>query len=299
MHLTIDHAIDLYLTHLRVERQLAVNTLDAYGHDLRLMAEHLHKAEKEHIAGVEESDLLGFLVELHKKELTSRSVARYLVVLRGLFQFLLHEKMLASDPTAEIEFPAKWQKLPHFLTLAQVDMLLSAPARATVLGMRDHAILQLFYASGLRISEMSGLTTDRINLQQGYVMPMGKGSKERVVPMGSVAIEALTEYLNESRPQLSGKRLCDRLFLSQRGTGISRQRLWEIIKACAAAAGIAINVTPHMLRHSFATHLIERGADLRMVQAMLGHADVSTTQIYTHVSRAHLQSLYKKFHPRA
>ena len=159
--------------------------------------------------------------------------------------------------------------------------------------------MQLFYASGLRISEMSALTTDRINLQQGYVMPMGKGSKERVVPMGKQAIDALSKYLNESRPELAGKRICERLFLSRRGSGISRQRLWEIIKKYARQAGIKINVTPHMLRHSFATHLIERGADLRIVQTMLGHADVSTTQIYTHVSRRHVQDLYKKFHPRS
>jgi integrase/recombinase XerD len=297
--LLIDAAIDRYLTHLRVERQLAANTLEAYGHDLRCLAEHLQKQGVRAAGQIEERDLLGFIVSLHEGGIHSRSVARYLVVLRGLFQFLLRERLVAKDPTAQIEFPSKWKKLPHFLTLEQVDALLAQPDRSTVLGMRDHAVIHLFYASGLRISEMSALTTDRINLQQGYVMPMGKGSKERVVPMGRQAIAALTEYLGEARPQLAGKRLCDRLFLSQRGSGISRQRLWEIIKEMARGAGIRVNVTPHMLRHSFATHLVERGADLRMVQAMLGHADVSTTQIYTHVSRTHLQQLYKKFHPRA
>ncbi len=297
--LSIDACIDRYLTHLRVERQLAANTLEAYGHDLRAFAQHVTSRGTEEASRVEERDVLSFLISLHEGKLTSRSVTRYLVAIRGLFTFLLREKLIAKDPVSKVEFPAKWKKLPHFLSLEQVDDLLAAPCRDDVLGMRDHAIIQLFYASGLRISEMSALTTDRINLQQGYVMPMGKGSKERVVPMGSSAIDALSEYLKESRPALSGKRICDRLFLSRRGGGISRQRLWEIIKACARKAGIKINVTPHMLRHSFATHLIERGADLRIVQTMLGHADVSTTQIYTHVSRRHVQELYKKFHPRA
>jgi len=296
---SIDACIDRYLTHLRVERQLAANTLEAYGHDLRAFAQHVTSRGTEEASRVEERDVLSFLISLHEGKLTSRSVTRYLVAIRGLFTFLLKEKFIAKDPVSKVEFPAKWKKLPHFLTLEQVDDLLAAPRRDDVLGIRDHAIIQLFYASGLRISEMSDLTTDRINLQQGYVMPMGKGSKERVVPMGSSAIDALSEYLKESRPALSGKRVTDRLFLSRLGGGISRQRLWEIIKACARKAGIKINVTPHMLRHSFATHLIERGADLRIVQTMLGHADVSTTQIYTHVSRRHVQELYRKFHPRA
>jgi integrase/recombinase XerD len=296
---SIDSCIDRYLTHLRVERQLAANTLEAYGHDLRTFAQHLTSKGRADIDEVEERDILSFLIALHDDRLTSRSVTRYLVVIRGLFTFLLKEKIIEKDPVSKVEFPAKWKKLPHFLTLEQVDDLLAQPRRDDTLGIRDHAIMQLFYASGLRISEMSSLTTDRINLQQGYVMPMGKGSKERVVPMGKQAIDALSEYIDESRPKLSGKRICEKLFLSRRGSGISRQRLWEIIKKYARQAGIRINVTPHMLRHSFATHLIERGADLRIVQTMLGHADVSTTQIYTHVSRRHVQELYKKFHPRS
>ena len=295
----IDHAIDKYLTHLRVERHLSPNTLEAYGHDLRRFAEHLVAAGVTDARVASDKDVLSFLVLLHKGDLTSRSVTRYLVVIRGLFTFLLREKAIEKDPTAQIEFPARWKKLPHFLSLEQVDALLAAPDRRTVLGIRDHAIILLFYASGLRISEISTVTTDRINLQQGYVMPMGKGSKERIVPMGRSAIDALTEYLADGRPRLAGKRICEKLFLSNHGGGICRQRLWELIKEHARKAGISINVTPHMLRHSFATHLIERGADLRIVQAMLGHADISTTQIYTHVSRAHLQDLYKKFHPRA
>jgi integrase/recombinase XerD len=299
LDISIDHAVDRYLTHLRVERQLSANTLEAYGHDLRCFGAHLALKGMSAAASVEEGNILSFLITLHEQKLTSRSITRYLVAIRGLFSHLLKEKLIDKDPVSKIEFPAKWKKLPHFLSLEQVDALLAQPRRDTPLGVRDHAIIQLFYASGLRISEMSALTTDRINLQQGYVMPMGKGSKERVVPMGKQAIAALSEYLGEARPQLATKRICDRLFISRRGGGITRQRLWEIIKKYARQAGIKINVTPHMLRHSFATHLIERGADLRIVQTMLGHADVSTTQIYTHVSRRHVQELYKKFHPRS
>lgn len=295
----VDQAIDQYLTHLRVERQLSPNTLEAYGHDLRNFAAHLASNSIDDVASVEERHILSFLVTLHEHHLTSRSVTRYLVVVRGLFSHLLREKLIGKDPVSKIEFPAKWTKLPHFLTLEQVDLLLAEPKRDTLLGMRDHAIIQLFYASGLRISEMSALTTDRVNLQQGYVMPLGKGSKERVVPMGKQAIEAISEYLDDARPRLAAKRICERLFVSRQGRGLTRQRLWEIIKKYAREAGIRINVTPHMLRHSFATHLIERGADLRIVQTMLGHADVSTTQIYTHVSRRHVQDLYRKFHPRS
>lgn len=295
----LDQMIDEYLTHLRVERQLAKNTLEAYGHDLRRMAEFLSAQKIANVSNVTEAHVLSYLVTLHEAKLTSRSVTRNLVVLRRFFRYLAAEKKIEKNPTAEIEFPARWKKLPHYLSLDQVDALLSEPDRKTVLGMRDFAIIQLFYASGLRISEMSTLTIDRLSLDHGFVRPIGKGSKERVVPMGKTAIAAINEYINEARQKLLHGKMCDRLFLSQWGRGISRPRLWEIIKACAKKAGIKINVYPHMLRHSFATHLIERGADLRIVQTMLGHADIATTQIYTHVSRAHLSELYKKFHPRA
>ncbi|MBT3182167.1 MAG: site-specific tyrosine recombinase XerD [Deltaproteobacteria bacterium] len=296
---SLDEKIDFYITHLRVERQLAKNSIDAYSHDLRRLSEFLAKGGRADVSKITENDILPFLVFLHGEGLTSRSVTRELVVLRGFFSFLAREKIIKSDPTSQIEFPGRWKKLPKVLSMKQVDDLLDQPDRRTTLGIRDHAILQLFYASGLRITEMSTLTSDRINLQQGYCIPMGKGSKERVVPIGGEAIKAITLYLDEARPKLASKRLSDFLFLSRRGSNVSRQRLWEIIKAYAKKAGIRINVMPHMLRHSFATHMIERGADLRVVQTMLGHVDISTTQIYTHVSRKHLKDLYNKFHPRA
>lgn len=294
----IDTAIDEYLIHLKVERQLSPNTLEAYGHDLRRFTVFL-KDKSSDVKKINESDILSYLVTLHENKLTSRSVARNLVVIRGLFHYLLGEKKIVKDPGAQIEFPARWKKLPHCLTSEQVDALLAAPNKKEVLGIRDYAILHLFYASGLRISEMSTLTTDAINLQGGFCRPYGKGGKERLVPMGRVAIDAITSYLNDSRPKLTHQKNCDRLFLSRLGLGITRQRLWEIIKFYAKVAQIKVNVTPHMLRHSFATHLIERGADLRTVQTMLGHVDISTTEIYTHVSNTHLNDIYRKFHPRA
>ncbi len=297
--MSLDQHIDRFIMHIRVERQLAKNTIEAYARDLRGLTASLERQKVTDVARVEEAHILQFLMEMGKRKLSSRSTARTLVAVRRFFRFLKDEKAIVKDPTDQIEAPGKWHKLPHVLTLAQVDDLLAQPDRKTNLGMRDHAILQLFYASGLRISEMAELTTHQINLQQGFVLPMGKGSKERVVPMGSSAMEAITHYLDHARPELGKGSSSTRLFISRRGEGLTRQRLWGIVKGMARKAGIAVNVTPHMLRHSFATHLLERGADLRSVQSMLGHADISTTQIYTHVTTKHMKDLYKKFHPRA
>ena len=294
----INH-IEHYLVHLRVERRLAENTVIAYSYDLQNLASYFSLKKIQQVSVVVESDLLGFLVEMHKVGLSSRSVARVLTTVRGFFNFLIHEKKLTANPSEKIEMPAKLTKLPHLLSLAEVELLLAAPNKQTILGQRDFAILQLFYASGLRISELANLTIDRTNLQMGVVRPRGKGNKERLVPIGKSALEALSEYIVDIRPQLLKPVSCDRLFLSRQGKGLSRQRLWMIIKACAKACNIRQNVTPHMLRHSFATHMLENGADLRTVQTMLGHAVISTTQIYTHVSTGHLKDLHKKFHPRA
>lgn len=294
-----DNSIDQYIMHLRVERHLSAKTVEAYSHDLRRLSDFLQKQGIASPDKVAETHLLPFLVLLHREKIGSRSVARYLSAIRGFFRFLIKEKEIKNDPLAQIESPARWQKLPKFLTLSDVDALLAQPDRKTDLGMRNHAIIQVMYASGLRISELAGLTLERLNLQQGFVIIMGKGSKERLVPVGKVALDAVNEYLGTARPRLTKGRLSDHLFVGREGEGLSRQRLWEIIKANAKKAGIKINVTPHMLRHSFATHLLERGADLRSVQMMLGHADIATTQIYTHVTMKHLQDLYKKFHPRA
>lgn len=298
MAYSIEQTLDKYIAYLKTEKGLAVNSIGAYSRDLTEFVDFLKQKNIDRADKIEEQDILAYLLHLNERKLGSRSITRNLVTLRGLFRFLLMEKEIGADPISKVEFPARWHKLPHVLSVEQVDDLLSQPDKRTVLGLRDYAILQLFYASGLRISELSSLTIDRINLQQGFCIPLGKGNKERIVPIGRVAIDALGKYLEDSHPKLASKKICDRLFLSQWGRGISRPRLWEIIKGYAKTSGIKINVTPHMLRHSFATHMIERGADLRTVQTMLGHADISTTQIYTHVSRKHISELYKKFHPR-
>ena len=297
--MNLDYYIDRYLTHLKVERHLSANTLESYAHNLRRFGEFVSKKGVNKAASVKENHLLEFLILLHKEKISSRSVARYLSAIRGFFRFLIKERILNKNPLTQIESPARWQKLPKFLTLDQVDSLIAQPNRKTTLGLRDHSIIQLMYASGLRISEVAGLTMERTNLQQGYVIILGKGSKERVVPIGKVALSALDEYLKDVRPKLLNGKINDHVFISNKGGKLSRKRLWEIIKAAARRAGIRINVTPHMFRHSFATHLLERGADLRSVQTMLGHTDIATTQIYTHVTSTHLKSIYQKYHPRA
>ena len=295
----LDTQVDQYLMHLRVERHLSAKTVEAYSHDLKRFSEFVLKQGIESAQEVSESHVLAFLVLLHREKIGSRSVARYLAALRGFFRYLIVQKEIQKNPVAQVESPARWKKLPKFLTLNEVDSLLGQPDKKCELGVRDYAIIQLMYASGLRISEIAGLTLERLNLQQGFVIIMGKGSKERLVPVGQVALNALNEYLDFARPKLMNGKMDDHVFVSHRGEGLSRSRLWEIIKAAAKRSGIKINVTPHMLRHSFATHLLERGADLRSVQTMLGHSDISTTQIYTHVTMKHLQDLYRKFHPRA
>jgi len=297
--MNLDRSIDRFITHIRVERQLSPNTIEAYSRDLRFLNESLAKQGVKETEKVEERHILQFLMERGKQKISSRSAARTLVAIRRFFHFMIETKSITKDPTAQIESPSKWHKLPHVLTIEQVDNLLAQPDRSKPLGMRDHAILQLFYASGLRISEMATITLNQVNLQKGFVIPYGKGSKERAVPVGSVAITAITDYMDNARPALAKGFQSDCLFISRQGKGLTRQRLWMIVKRMARAAGITVNVTPHMLRHSFATHMLERGADLRSVQTMLGHAHISTTQIYTHVSTKHLKELYRKFHPRA
>ena len=288
--------IDLYLKSLRVERRLSPHTLEAYASDI-LKFQHFY-AEENSLSSIREADILPFLAELAQKKLSSRSIARIVASLRGFFSFLLHEKAIERDPMEFIESPAKFQKLPRALRLDEVDALLTAPDQKEILGKRDFAILQLFYASGLRISEMTGLTVDRVDFQTGVVRVMGKWSKERLVPVGKIALQALQTYVDEVRPRFYEKHRSEKFFLSQQGEGLTRQRLWGVVKACARKAGIQKRITPHMLRHSFATHLLERGADLRSVQMMLGHSNIATTQIYTHLTRQHLKKLHEKYHPR-
>ena len=292
----MDHHIDLFLNFLRVEKHLSDNTLQAYGRDLRFFSEYLTDQKKTNLGKVNERDILEFISNLRKRGLKSRSISRAIVSMRQLFSFLVREKIIKEDPIARIEFPKVGSRLPKTMNTIQVDSLLAQPNVETDLGIRDFAMLQLMYATGMRVSELVHIKVNYLNLDGGYLRIYGKGSKERVVPMGSVAQKAIQDYMTIVRSKKH--HLSEYLFVGSRGTCLTRQAFWNRIKAYAKKAGVRINVTPHMLRHSFATHMLENGADLRSVQTMLGHSDVTTTQIYTHVSRTHLKKLYKKFHPR-
>ena len=302
MSLSVDLAIQQFLDHLRVERELSVATLEAYGHDLAAFARFLIGRGVDDACTVRAVDVLDYLAALTAQELSARSQARALIAQRQFFKFLRSERICDTNPTEEIDLPHFGRKLPVFLSLDEVDRLLAAPGGNSPRGMRDSAMLETLYASGLRVSELVKLHLGDINLEAGYLVAFGKGKKKRIVPLGEAAVAMLRSYLESARPEFlkSAHRPSeDAVFLTRFGRRMTRQAFWKILAAHARAAGIARPISPHKLRHSFATHLVERGADLRSVQAMLGHADIGTTEIYTHLSRAHLRSVYDKFHPRA
>jgi len=281
-----------------VERGLAQNTVAAYKRDLLrydrfLRSNNINEANK-----IDKEDIRSYLVYQKEKELASTSIARSLVAIRLFHRFLLREKLCLKDPTDVIDSPKLWKKIPNALSFPEIEKLLSAPNIRDKKGIRDRAILETMYAAGLRVSELSGLKVEDANLDAGFVRCMGKGKKERVVPIGKVAVSALRRYLSDSRPKFIKKKDSRFLFLNHSGRGISRIYIWKLIKFYARQARIKNPVKPHILRHSFATHLLERGADLRSVQEMLGHANISTTQIYTHIDRDRLKTIHKTFHPR-
>ncbi len=285
-----------YLDHLRVERALSENTLSAYQRDLsRLQRFALGRSRDTTTLGPK--DLAGFVAWLHGETLGPRSIARVVHAVRGFFRFALREGWTDIDPSEHLKAPRSFRPLPRFLTTSQVEALMSAPDPATDLGLRDRAILETLYATGLRVSEAIGLEPSHVDMDLGLLRAFGKGRKERIVPLGSKAQRAIAHYVAEARPRLRPR--AARLFLNHRGGPLSRMGLWKIIRRHAVSVGIAHVLTPHVLRHSFATHLLEHGADLRALQAMLGHSDISTTQIYTHVTRERLRRLYDQFHPRA
>ena len=299
MRLSLDSAIDLFLDHVKVERGLARNSVLAYGRDLAKFrrfaaAEGLDDAE-----AVEPRHLLGYLVALSRDKIAARSQARNLVALRQLFRHLRAERYLQRDPTADLELPKIGRPLPVVLTLREVEDLLSVPRIDSARGLRDAAMLETLYATGLRVSELVGLREIDVNLTERFLSTVGKGKKQRLVPLGGRAHDRIVEYLASARPSLMGARQSPSLFVTHFGRAMTRQGFWKLITGYARAAGIRKRLSPHKLRHSFATHLVERGADLRAVQAMLGHADIGTTQIYTHVSRDRLTAVVKKHHPRA
>jgi len=287
-----------YLDHLRVERGLSENTILAYGNDLARLSAFARDLGREALE-IRPGDLGDLLGRLRREGLSPRSVARVVHGLRGFFRFAVREGRLDADPTENLKAPRALAPLPRLLSVAQVEALLAAPDTATPLGLRDRAILEVMYATGLRVSELTGLTARDLDMELGLAKVFGKGRKERLVPLGREAARWVARYLAEVRARHDRGRGAAVLFLSVRGRRLSRMGLWGIVRRHAVAAGVERVLTPHVLRHSFASHLLERGADLRSLQAMLGHADISTTQIYTHVSRERLRQIYDRFHPRA
>jgi integrase/recombinase XerD len=296
---TIDAAIQRYLDHVRVERGLSPNTLTAYGTDLARFAQELvrRRGKRVRVKGVGEADILAHVEQLRKAGMTATSQARHLTAVRCLFRHLLEQELITADPTEMVELPRKGKALPSYLSVEEVDRLIAAPDRSTPAGLRDAAMLDLAYATGLRVSELVRVRVGDVDFDAGYLRTMGKGRKERLVPVGDRALNLLREYLEVRDPK---QRLGPRspLFVSNRGAAMTRQRFWQIVAEYALRAGITKRLSPHTLRHSFATHLVARGADLRAVQAMLGHADLGTTEVYTHVSTTHLAETYRR-HPRA
>jgi integrase/recombinase XerD len=284
--------LDRFIGYARIERGLSANSLSSYTHDLAMYLEYLGQTD---ILYVRAAEVSGFIRFLYDRGLKPRSAARALAAVRGLHRFLILEKATTENPTSVVEAPRAFVPLPHFLTLEEVDLLLAIPDPTDPFGLRDRAMIEVLYATGLRVSELVNLRADGVNVETGYVRCLGKGSKERIVPLGASACEAVKAYLARGR----GPHPSETLFLTKKGRPLARTQFWALLKDYAARAGIKKNISPHILRHSFATHLLERGADLRAVQMMLGHAEISTTQIYTHVIRERLKQVYKSFHPRA
>jgi len=291
----VDRYLDLFLNYLLVEKGAAANTVAAYSRDLVRYLGYLGERTPSQIRS---SDVAGYLAHLKGEGISPRSRARALSALRMLHRFLVVEGYCEVNPSSIIEAPKGVHKLPSVLSNRQVEALLAAPLDTGAIELRDAAMLELLYATGLRVSELVGLSLVEVNLTAGYLMTIGKGDKERLVPIGESACRAVDRYLEGSRDELLKDGNSKQLFLSRLGEGMTRQAFWNIVKKRAQQAGVRSHLSPHTLRHSFATHLLENGADLRSVQIMLGHADLSSTQIYTHVSRERLKRLHAEFHPR-
>lgn len=291
-------SLQTFLHYLTVERQLAANTVAAYEADLLSFISYLARRSIRLPSEVQSSHLRNYLHQAHASGLTARSNARHLSAMRRFFRFLIAENRLSHDPTADIDLPKIKQAIPQALTIAEIDRLLGDVAPSTPLAIRNQAMLTFLYGTGLRVTELVRLPTIGVNLTAGYVRVLGKGNKERLVPFGDEVRERLGQYLAASRPLLVKGRMTPFLFVTSRGTAMTRLRFWQIVQETCLRQGISKEVSPHSLRHSFATHLVENGADLRSVQMMLGHADIATTQIYTHVDGSRLKAAHKKYHPR-
>ena len=292
-----DESLGEFLAYASIEKGLAANSIAAYRRDLTRLARFLAARELA-LAEARGHDLREFLQELYGAGMNARSVARYLSSIRGLYRYLIEQRRVSEDPTANLQTPGKWKSRTKYLTLDEVEQLLEAPDPETPLGNRDAAMLQLLYATGLRVSELIAVRTAELDTKMGIVRTVGKGDKARLVPVGRSALDAIEDYVLRFREPILKKAASEFLFVTARGTAMSRQAFWKLIRRYGLVAGIGQTITPHLLRHSFATHLLERGADLRSLQLMLGHADISTTEIYTHVLRSRMRAIYDEYHPR-
>ncbi len=297
MSAVADPIVERFADAIWSEEGLSDNTLSAYRSDLEVFGRWLTE-RKTTLTRVTRDDILGYLSHLAGQGIRPRSSARLLSSLRRFYRFLVREKLIGSDPTEQVESPKLGRPLPKLLSEEQIDELLQAPSTDQPLGLRDRAMLETLYATGLRVSELVNLRLPQVNLVQGVVRVIGKGDKERLVPLGEEAVNWINRYLNEARPEILSRKTCDVLFVTARGDAMTRQAFWRNLKLLARKADIRTTLSPHTLRHAFATHLLNHGADLRVVQMLLGHADLSTTQIYTNVAQARLQALHAKHHPR-
>ena len=292
--------IDAYLSHLTVERRLAANSVESYARDLRFLAEYA-AGQGRSVESLGRAELEALVRALMSEGRSPRSVARAVACFRGFYRFLVVDGRLPASPADDLHPPRAWNALPRYLSVEEVDRLIAQPDVSTPRGLRDRALIELLYATGMRVSELLTLRPPHVNLEASYLTCTGKGDKERIVPFGDEAGSWVSRYIQQARPVLLGRRSSPRLFVNARGggSGLTRIGFWKILKGYARQAGLTATLSPHMLRHSFATHLLDRGADLRAIQMMLGHADLSTTQIYTHVLEQRMRSIYDRYHPRA
>lgn len=288
-----------FLEYLAVERGLATNTIDAYKRDLKSYIVYLRTKNITNVEHTNRTTIVSYLLTMQKNGKASSSISRACAAIKSFYQFLFRERIINDDPTTNLDAPKLEHRLPKVLTVEEVERLLCQPDMTNPLGMRDRSMLELLYATGMRVSELISIAVEDVNLEMGFLRCTGKGSKERIVPVGTIAVKYLEQYITGARKKILNGKESDTLFLNRQGNNLTRQGFWKIIKKYSQQAGINKKITPHTLRHSFATHLLENGADLRSVQEMLGHADVSTTQIYTHITRNKIKEVYDKTHPRA
>jgi len=294
----VNDFIDEYLNFLTVEKGVSRLTVEAYSHDLNRFVKIVQGRGIETVADITSDEIISYLEQVKKDGLNARSVNRGLAAVRGFFKFLLREKKIDANPVMNIGLAKIWARLPDTLSKEEMNMLLAQPGMKNPASIRDTAMMELMYATGIRVSEIITLTMNSINWQVGYLVVMGKGGKERIVPIGRSAYNCLSEYVNKGRPKLMKGQRTNILFLNRSGDGLTRQGFWKIMRRYVLRAGLNKKVHPHTFRHSFASHLLEGGADLRSVQIMLGHADIATTQIYTHITRERLKSIHRRYHPR-